>query len=245
MSDEIEFSKYKSRGEGYHWEQISRSVRRHNAFTSARYEAALSALGKVQGQLLLDIGGGDGALSYLIAERGAQAVTIDTAQVALRFAQEEFARRGLEARTVAASAYTMPFPTGTFDAAVCSDVIEHVQSPQRLLAEAARVLRPGGCLVLTTPLRITERPLDRAHVREFFSGELATLLASTFSDVTVTAFAPLALLELFGLPFRQLGGRPLFRYLFNAAAVYLGRNPFSARAPFRYFSMLIATGRTG
>jgi len=238
----VKFEKYESRG-AYHWEQISRSVRRHNAFTSARYEVILSALGKVQGQLLLDIGGGDGTLSYLIAERGAQTVTIDTAQMALRFAQGEFVRRRMTARTVAASAYTMPFPTGTFDAAACSDVIEHVQLPERLLAEAARVLRPGGRFVLTTPLRVTEKPLSPMHVQEFFPGELADLLSQAFSGVTVTAFAPLALLELYGLPFHWLGERPLFRYLFNAVAIYLGRNPFNLCAPFRYLSMLIATGR--
>ncbi len=244
MPDEIEFSRYESRG-AYHWEQISCSIRRHNAFVNARYEAVLSALGEVGGQLLLDIGGGDGVLSYLIAERGAQTITVDTSPVALRFAREEFARRRLEAQPVEASAYVMPFPTNTFDAAVCSDVIEHVQSPERLLAEAARTLRPGGRFVLTTPLRITEEPLDRTHVREFFASELASLLASAFSDVTVVAFAPLALLELFGLPFHWLGGRPLFRYLFNIASIYLQRNPFAMQSPFRYFSMLIATGRKG
>ena len=242
MPDEIEFSKYESRG-AYHWEQISRSIRRHNAFASARYDAVLSALEEVHGQLLLDIGGGDGVLSYLIARRGAQAVVADTARAALCFAREEFTRRGLEAQTVEASAYTLPFPTDTFDAAVCSDVIEHVQSPERLLAEAARILQPGGRFVLTTPLRVTEKPLDRAHVHEFFAGELTSLLTSVFSDVTVAAFAPLALLELFGLPFHWLGGRPLFRYLFNATTIYLGRNPFATRTTFRYFSMLIATGR--
>lgn len=244
MLNAIEFNKYENRG-AYHWEQISRSIRRHNALASARYDAVLSALGDVRGQLLLDIGGGDGALSYLITGRGGQTVTIDTAQVALRFAREEFACRGLEAQTVEGSAYTLPFPTETFDAIVCSDVIEHVQLPERLLTEALRILRPGGRFVLTTPLRVTEKPLDRAHVREFFPDELAVLLASAFSDVTLTAFAPLVLLELFGLPFRCLGGRPLLRYLFNAAAIYFKCNPFAARTPFRYFSMLIATGRKG
>ena len=244
MLDTIEFNKYESRG-AYHWEQISRSIRRHNALASARYDAVLSALGDVRGQLLLDIGGGDGALSYLITKRGAQTVISDTAQLALRFAREEFAHRGLTAQTIEASVYTLPFPTDTFDVAVCSDVIEHVQFPQRLLDEAGRILQPGGRFVLTTPLRITEKPLDRAHIREFFADELASLLTLSFSDVTVTTFAPLALLELFRLPLRWLGGRPLFRYLFNAAAIYSGRNLFAARTPFRYFSMLIATGRKG
>lgn len=244
MLDEIGFNKYENRG-AYHWEQISRSVRRHNAFVSARYDTVLSTLGEARDQLLLDIGGGDGVLSYLIAKRGAQTVTVDTALVALHFAREEFARRGLEAQTVEASAYTLPFPTDTFDAAVCSDVIEHLQSPEQLLAEAARVLRPAGRFVLTTPLRVTESPLDRTHVQEFFATELESLLTAFLVEVRVTPFAPLALLELFRLPVRWLGGRPLFRYLLNTTSVYLGRNLFAMRAPFRYFSMLIATGRKG
>ncbi len=243
MCEEIPFKKYHSR-KAYHWEQISRSIRRHNAFVRARYDAVLSTLEDVRDQRLLDIGGGDGALSYLLARRGARPIIVDTAREALRFAQEEFARRGLETLTVEASAYTLPFPIETFDAVVCSDVIEHVRSPERLLAEAARVLRPGGRFVLTTPLRVSEEPLDRSHVREFFPGELANLLASAFNNVAVTAFAPLALLELFGLPFRWLGGRPLFRYLFNAASIYLQRNPFATQSSprFHYFSMLLATG---
>ena len=242
MLEETEFSKYESRG-AYHWEQVSRSIRRHNAFVSARYSAILSALREVRGQLLLDIGGGDGVLSYLVAKRGARIVTIDTARMGLRFAREEFACRGLEAETIEASGCALPFPTDTFDAAICSDVIEHTRSPQTLIGEAARILQPGGRFVLTTPLRITEKPLDRAHVREFFAGEIEDMLISAFDEVTVTTFAPLAVLELFGLPFPQMGGRPLFRYLFNAAAIYLRHNPFAIRTAFRYYSMLIAIGR--
>jgi ubiquinone/menaquinone biosynthesis C-methylase UbiE len=218
-------------------------VRRHNAFVSARYDAVISALGEVPGHLILDIGGGDGALSFLLARRGARAVIADKAREALRFAQEEYGHRGLEAHTVEVLAYSLPLPTGRFDAAICCDVIEHVQSPDRLLAEASRILRPGGRFVLTTPLRITEKPLDRMHVHEFFADELESLMISAFKDVAVRMFAPLALLDLFHLPFRWLGGRPLFRYLFNAATIYWKLNPFSTRLPFRHSSMLIATGR--
>jgi 2-polyprenyl-3-methyl-5-hydroxy-6-metoxy-1,4-benzoquinol methylase len=242
MLNEIKFSKYESRG-AYHWEQISRSIRRHNAFVSARYDAVLSALRDAPSRLILDIGGGDGALSYLFARQGAQTITTDAAQVALQYAREEFARRGLKAQVVGASAYALPFPNGTFDAAICSDVIEHVQSPWYLIMEAARILKPRGRFVLTTPLRITEKPLDHSHVREFFAGEIKEMMTLAFDEVEVTPFAPLALKELFRLPFPWLGGRPLFRYLFNAAAIYLRRNPFAISSPFHHFSMLIATGR--
>lgn len=242
MSDEVVFGRYRCRG-AYHWEQVSRSIRRHNAITSARYDAILSTLGELNGRQCLDIGGGDGALSYLIARRGARVVNIDMAEEALQFARTEFARRGMRAQVAQASAYALPCPSDAFDVAVCSEVIEHVRSPEALVAEAVRVLRPGGRFVLTTPLRVTEKPWDREHVREFLAGELETLLRTALTDVTVMPFAPLALLELYGLPFRWLGNRPIFRYLFNIAAIYGRRNPLAAQGPFRFFSLLLATGR--
>jgi 2-polyprenyl-3-methyl-5-hydroxy-6-metoxy-1,4-benzoquinol methylase len=241
ISNEIEFRKYAVRG-AYHWEQISRSISRHNAFVSARYDAVLIELGDIQGLTILDIGGGDGVLSYLLTKQGAKTITVDPVLQALYFAQQAFKERGLQAHLAAVSAYTLPFPKDTFDAAICADVIEHVQSPHKLLAEAARVLRPGGRFVLTTPLRVSEKPFDRMHVHEFFESELKSLMAATFCQITTTTFIPLALQDLFRLPFPWLGGRPLFRYLFNAVSIYLGCNPFAIRTGFRYYSMIIATG---
>jgi SAM-dependent methyltransferase len=45
----------------------------------------------------------------------------------------------------------LPFRDGTFDTVLCNEVLEHVPEPSRLMAEAERVLRPGGYLLLTTP----------------------------------------------------------------------------------------------
>ena len=240
MADETRFAKYADRG-AYHWEQVSRSIRHHNAYVCARYDAVLSALGDVKGQLVLDLGGGDGALSYLIAQRGARVVTLDSSVDALRHAREQFRLRSGQASAVGAVAYSLPFPDAVFDAIVCSDVIEHVQRPDLLVGEALRTLRLGERIVLTTPLRVTERPLDGMHVHEFYPSELGDVLGAC-GDVVVREFAPLALLELYVLPFRHLGGRPLFRYLFNAASTYLNCNPFATQRPFRYQSMLLATG---
>jgi len=46
----------------------------------------------------------------------------------------------------------MPVETGTFDAVLCTEVIEHVPEPIRLVYEFARILCPGGKLMLTAPL---------------------------------------------------------------------------------------------
>lgn len=50
---------------------------------------------------------------------------------------------------------TLPFEDAAFDAVNIADVIEHLERPNRVLAEIHRVLRPGGTLVLSTPLRTT------------------------------------------------------------------------------------------
>jgi SAM-dependent methyltransferase len=63
----------------------------------------------------------------------------------------------------------LPFADGSFDTIVLSDVLEHVHSPEPLWAEMARVLAPGGRLVLNVPFLygIHEAPHDHARYTEF------------------------------------------------------------------------------
>ncbi len=51
------------------------------------------------------------------------------------------------------TAEKIPFRAGTFDSVFAGELIEHVQSPARFLKEAARVLRKGGIIIITTPNR--------------------------------------------------------------------------------------------
>ena len=57
--------------------------------------------------------------------------------------------RGVPARFVAADACALPFPDASFDAVFCVEAMFHFKSRSVFLAEAARVLRPGGVIVLT------------------------------------------------------------------------------------------------
>lgn len=52
---------------------------------------------------------------------------------------------------VIADLMNLPFPFSTFDAVVCTQVLEHVPEPSRVLREIARVLKPGGRLYLSAP----------------------------------------------------------------------------------------------
>ena len=57
----------------------------------------------------------------------------------------------LDFRVAALDKDPLPFKAETFDAAILSHVLEHVPDPVRLVGEALRVLKPGGCLYVETP----------------------------------------------------------------------------------------------
>lgn len=68
--------------------------------------------------------------------------------------------RGLHGAALVADGQRLPFPDNTFDAAVSINVLEHVPDPANFVAEAARVLRPGGWLLVVTPNGDLEWLLD-------------------------------------------------------------------------------------
>lgn len=97
----------------------------------------------------LDLGCGDGTLAPLLLERAGEAhwtaADLDPREVAI--ARGAGAYRGLSA----ASAEALPFRSGAFDLVFSNSALEHMDDLDRVLAEAARVLRPGGRLVFTVP----------------------------------------------------------------------------------------------
>ncbi len=102
------------------------------------------------GGILLDIGCFNGSKSVLLcqAARCNEAVGIDFLPEKLVEARE----RGLQ--TLEADLNTelpLPLPSQSFDIIVCSEVIEHLFSPDDLLDEMKRLLKPDGYILLTTP----------------------------------------------------------------------------------------------
>lgn len=94
----------------------------------------------------VDIGAGDGARLDLLRERGwGQAIGVELDPVAV--ARGQAVGRNL----VEGPAEVLPLGDNSADAAIMHHVIEHVGDPRRALAEAARVLRAGGELVILTP----------------------------------------------------------------------------------------------
>lgn len=102
----------------------------------------LAALEGMSGRRMADIGGGTGNYSLALKQEGWAPVVIDRSPEMLAKA----AAKGLE--TVQADAQRLPFDEGSFDAAMMISMLHHVEDRPAALAEARRILRPGGRLVL-------------------------------------------------------------------------------------------------
>ena len=94
-----------------------------------------------------------GGLLCAVAERSASPVGIDTSLAWLIVAGMALRERGFQARLAAAHAEALPLADGWAGAVVSLDVIEHVSSPEQMLGEVDRVIRPGGVFLLSTPNR--------------------------------------------------------------------------------------------
>jgi len=99
---------------------------------------------------VLDAGCGTGWFTREIARRGADVVSLDIGRSLL----QETARKHHAARLTQANLLALGFASGTFDAVVCTEVIEHTPEPRRAVRELVRVLKPGGVLALTVPNRV-------------------------------------------------------------------------------------------
>lgn len=149
-----------------------------------RYEFALP---RVQGADVLDLGCGCGYGAHFMATNGARSVVgVDLAEDALGYARANYKESNLSFEVMDVTA--LDYPEASFDSVVCLEVFEHVDDYEALLSEAARVLRPGGSLVLSTPNKLVwspgrEKPINPWHVWEFTREEFGSIMDAHLKDV--------------------------------------------------------------
>lgn len=114
----------------------------------AKRSRVMELLQPAPGERILDIGCGSGAFCRELAPRiapGGSVVGIDHAPAAVDVALRLSALEDRSVLTFAeADGHDLPFADASFDAAVCISVLGFCENPERVLAEARRVLRPGG-----------------------------------------------------------------------------------------------------
>ena len=131
-------------------------------------DAMVSWLAPRPGMQVLDVAGGTGDIAFRMLDRmgGDGAVTVlDLTQDMLDEGRRRAEAKGVRGRLdwVCGDAMALPFPDRTFDAYTIAFGIRNVTRPEAALAEAFRVLKPGGRLMVLEFSQVTEDLLQRAY----------------------------------------------------------------------------------
>ena len=111
---------------------------------------------------LIDIGTGTGRMIELLGPRAAESIGIDRSYEMLRVARVKLDRAGIAGASLRqGDMYALPLGDGSADNVILHQVLHYAQSPATAIAEAARILRPGGQLLI-----VDFAPHDREELRE-------------------------------------------------------------------------------
>lgn len=136
-------------GRGRWPEVIAGEMERHYSPGRTWEATARAFVGLLRLGDVLDVGAGDGTIAQMIAPRAASYAAIDASEKLVAAARARLA--GVPGvRCLQGDAHALPFDDASFDAVLLLNVLTCAEHPTRVLAEAARVLRPGGTAVVVT-----------------------------------------------------------------------------------------------
>lgn len=139
------------------------------------------------GQSVLDAGCGTGYGCAELAQTAATVTGFDLSPEAANHARASYPLRNLH--FLAAPCEQLPFPGHCFDLITAFEVIEHLNDHRQFIQESARVLKPAGLLIVSTPNKLyyaetrAQTGPNPFHTHEFEPEEFYRELASTFSHV--------------------------------------------------------------
>ncbi len=111
--------------------------------------AIMDAVGAKPLNSVLDLGTGSGRILELLSDLYARGIGIDTSTDMLAVARANLDRAGVtHAQVRLGDIYHLPLPRDSFDLVTIHQVLHYLADPERAIAEAARVLRPGGRLLI-------------------------------------------------------------------------------------------------
>ena len=200
-------------GSPEHLAEVERRFLAEAWFAQPPGEAPFSGLipfEELEGKDVLEIGCGTGVHARLLAAAGARLSAVDLTPTAVELTRSRLALHGLDADVREADAERLPYPDGSFDFVWSWGVVHHSNDTSRVIAQIARVLRPGGRLALMvyhrnsitywiqyqlirgvlggkllrmSPAEVANRYSDGVIARHYVPRELRALLDPWFSDV--------------------------------------------------------------
>jgi 2-polyprenyl-6-hydroxyphenyl methylase/3-demethylubiquinone-9 3-methyltransferase len=181
------------------------------------------------GAVLVDLGCGGGLMGPHVAPLGYRHVGVDIGLRGLDLAR----RHGVT--PVCGSALQVPLADGCADVVLACEILEHVEDDLAVLAECARLLRPGGLLLLDTLAATRLSVLINVHLLERLPGGPPRGLHDPRLFVDRTALLEAA--DRLGLDLRLVGLRPSMR---EAIPWALGRRDLVTMKPVRWTGSVFA-----
>ena len=137
---------------------------------------------------VVEVGCGDGYGVEILSRHVDRMVGLDVDERVVQHATKRYASENCSFRVY--DGVRIPFPDGSFDAALSFQVIEHVEDDSQYVAEIRRVLVSSGVLYLTTPNRLLrvaagKKPWNPYHLREYIAPELDAVLRPVFAEVQI------------------------------------------------------------
>ena len=185
------------------------SLRPHVA---SAYAARLSLLAGIVARLagpngrVLDVGCAQGTLGLTLAEQGLRVSLLDVRATNIEYARARH-ERGDVSFHVGLLSDLVP-PDNDYDVVVCTEVLEHVMAPARLLSTLADKVRPGGAICLTTPNAdyvLSKLPTFAAAAQDVIDTMEANSLDGDAHRVLYTREELIALIRGVGLKFVEHG----------------------------------------
>lgn len=146
------------------------------------------------GSKVIDVGCGAGRHSFEAYRRGANVIAFDQDAAELAnvdtilqaMGQAGEAPESAKAQVVVGDALALPYPDGSFDTVIASEILEHIPDDDGAIAELIRVLKPGGTLAVTVPRWLPEKICwllsdeyhanEGGHIRIYRADELRSKL---------------------------------------------------------------------
>ena len=170
-------------------EAFGEDIGQNSWLTAGEQDEFLSWLRLAADKTLLDVACGAGGPALRIAALTGCTITgVDVHEKAISTARSHASQRGLESRAefrVVDADKQLPFPESSFDAITCIDAINHLTDRLLVLADWARLLKPGGRVLFTNPAVVTG-PLTNAEIAVRASSGFYLFVPSGYDEQVIT-----------------------------------------------------------
>ena len=112
-------------------------------------EATLDAVNPRSGETVLDVGCGRANDAMDLARRGGTCLGLEPSETMICHAKREIAKDGTGVALLRGIGEDMPLKSHSFDKVVCKGALDHFPTPERAVKEMARVVKPGGTVIIT------------------------------------------------------------------------------------------------